>query len=288
VAEKLGRVNTYSAHQVGRGADVTLRVTVPAEWLNLGRTIEIELPRNLVCARCRGGGCNTCNQSGAITLRGKTELSEVVQVALPLQKSSETSEATPTVSGSPVQASQSSEHGPDSQPRSARPVLIRIPECGGLPDATKSEVARGWLFLEVGLANEPSQNVRCIDDDDEPLSSSKMLRAELRPNEMPPTGDSFAAVNPPLSSRVPKSTNDNDEAPPSRVARVGAEIRPESKPVPESKAVVPAQQGAMVPSAVEVSSSTATVRARTRAITSAIYLGIVVVTVLLIFLLILL
>jgi hypothetical protein len=280
VAETLGRVHTYSSQQVARGADVALRVNVPAEWLNRGRTIEVELPRNLVCARCQGGGCSTCNQSGAITLRGKTELSEVVQVALPLQKSTEISEAGPTACGDSAQPNLTSERGPDSQPRSARPVLIRIPECGGLPDAAKGDIARGWLFLEVGLANEPSPNVRCIDDDEEPLSSSKLLRAEIRPSEIQPAGDVFAVADAPLSSRVPKDSSDGDEVPASRVARVGVAIPPASRPAPAAQP----DAEAAAPSVVKKASR----RARSRAIISATYLGIVVVTVLLISLLVLL
>ena len=35
----------------------------------MGEVVELELPRNLACAACGGGGCDTCGRSGAITLR---------------------------------------------------------------------------------------------------------------------------------------------------------------------------------------------------------------------------
>lgn len=81
--------------------------------------IELELPRNLVCATCDGGGCDSCERSGAVTLRGRGEPADLLRVTLP----GEQSEA----------------------------FVIRLPERGGLPPLG-SGLPRGHLLLRV----EPS------------------------------------------------------------------------------------------------------------------------------------
>jgi len=197
VAEILGKVTASMVHP--RGADVSLRITVPRLWLHEGRTIEVELPRNLVCANCSGGGCNACGNSGAITLRGRGELPEFIQVSLPEQGRVEPSSPSNDslfrdISREPpssknhgasrnVSVGLSPEGtvptGADIGPISVRPVTIRIPECGGLPDSGSVGTVRGWLLLNVAIAEEPSVNVKLLDDND-PLSSSRMLRAEVR------------------------------------------------------------------------------------------------------------
>jgi hypothetical protein len=93
---------------------------VPRVWLERGETVEFELPRHLTCAACDGGGCDVCQRSGAVTLRGRHELGESVEVSLP---------------------------------RGARDeaFLIRIPERGGLPPEG-STLPRGHLLLRI----EPS------------------------------------------------------------------------------------------------------------------------------------
>jgi hypothetical protein len=208
---------------------VSLRVAVPAQWLNEGRTIEVELPRNLTCARCGGGGCSACGQSGAITVRGKTELPEVVQVALPLQPVIEDSEpATASDAALDPTVGSRSERVPESQPKSARPVVIRIPECGGLPDGANGVTVRGWLLLEIGIADVPSSNVRWLDDDD-PLSSSKMLRAETRPNDKLAAGDEFRTAAAARSSHAPPQADDGGAPPSSRVHRVGSTVPPDRR-----------------------------------------------------------
>lgn len=108
---------------VPRGPDVTHKVRVKPEWLATGATIEFELPRNLACAACKGGGCDKCDRAGAITLRDRSEPAELVTVTLPHH----TSDMETTASG--------------------RSIVVRIPERGGLPDSPK--LPRGLLLLNV-------------------------------------------------------------------------------------------------------------------------------------------
>src|SRR5690606_41571583 len=82
---KLGRIT--GASDVPRGPDVTHRVRVPRLWLEHGAAIELDLPRNLCCANCGGGGCDACERSGAVSLRGRSEPVEIVQVTLPKRAS---------------------------------------------------------------------------------------------------------------------------------------------------------------------------------------------------------
>jgi hypothetical protein len=179
VVEVLGRVKGLLEAQ--RGADVSLRVAVPWQWLSEGRTIEVELPRNLVCASCAGGGCSVCGNSGAISVRGRGELPEIIQVYLPEQRRVEPSH--PNAEGPLIGASAAEGNGEAKNaepPPSVRPVTIRIPECGGLPEPGSGAKVRGCLLLYVTIAAVPSTNLR-LADDEAPLSSSKMLRAEVRP-----------------------------------------------------------------------------------------------------------
>ena len=105
------------------------------EWLALGEVIELELPRNLSCAACGGGGCDTCGRSGAITLRRREEPAEVVEVTLPSRPA-------------------------DEQPDS-RGITLRIPEQGGLPDPG-SDLPRGVLLLTVVPSQEPDPSIKLL------------------------------------------------------------------------------------------------------------------------------
>lgn len=120
MAKVLGRVITGEI-TLPRGPDASHRIRVPKDWLEQGSIIELELPRNLVCRKCEGGGCDSCDRSGAVTVRARGEPSDLIEVTLPARP-----------------------HG-DS-------FVIRIPERGGLasPD---SGLPRGQLFLKV----EPSE-----------------------------------------------------------------------------------------------------------------------------------
>jgi hypothetical protein len=111
------------------------RVKVRREWLTVGEVVELELPRNLACAACGGGGCDRCGRSGAITLRKRDEPAEVVEVTLPARKSDDL---------------------PDS-----RGVTLRIPEQGGLPEPG-SELPRGVLLLTVVPSLEPDPSIKLL------------------------------------------------------------------------------------------------------------------------------
>lgn len=162
-----------------------------------------------------------CDNSGAITLRGRSELPEVVQVALPMQ---------PTTDHVPVvaHADAMSDAAPESQPKSTRPIVIRIPECGGLPNSNNGEIIRGWLLLEVAVAEMPSHNLRWLDNDEDPLSSAKLLRAEVRigRKDSAPATDASLVVTTARSLRPSRRSLDSDAPPSSRVARVGSTVPP--------------------------------------------------------------
>lgn len=132
----LGKVT--SARDAPRGPDATYRVTVPAEWLLEGATVEVELPRNLTCAACEGGGCDACERSGAISLRERKASPESVRVALP--RGAEPAE----------------ERG------ATRALVLRIPEHGGIasPD---SGLPRGCLLLAVVPGVAPASGVRRLE-----------------------------------------------------------------------------------------------------------------------------
>ncbi len=118
MAGVLGRVVSADLGRP-RGPDANHRIRVPHAWLKRGAVVELELPRHLVCAACDGGGCDTCERSGAVTLRERGEPADLVEVTLP-------GEQTDT-------------------------FVIRLPERGGLPPHG-SGLPRGNLLLKV----EPS------------------------------------------------------------------------------------------------------------------------------------
>jgi hypothetical protein len=110
---------------------------VPRQWLSAGEVIELELPRNLACAVCGGGGCDACGRSGAITLRRRDELAEVVEVTLPARPRADTEES-------------------DFQG-----LTLRIPEQGGLPEPG-SDLPRGMLLLTLVPSEEPDARVKLL------------------------------------------------------------------------------------------------------------------------------
>ena len=142
VPEVLARVTTRTL-DAPRGPDVLHRIRVPRAWLESGQMVEFELPRNLACAACNGGGCDLCERAGAITLRGRQELPEFLQVTLPSRKAEAEGEA--------------------------RGVVIRIPERGGLPPKDGQALPRGLLLLRVDLADVADPGV------------SLVVQPELRP-----------------------------------------------------------------------------------------------------------
>ena len=89
--------------------------------------MELDLPRHLVCAACDGGGCDTCDRSGGVTLRERGAPADVLELALP---------RTPNEDA----------------------FMIRLPERGGLaPEG--SGLPRGHLFLRVEPSVEADASV---------------------------------------------------------------------------------------------------------------------------------
>lgn len=120
-----------------RGPDVLHRVRVPRQWLSAGEVIELELPRNLACAACGGGGCDACGRSGAITLRQRDELAEVVEVTLPTRPRA------------------------DAEESELQGLTLRIPEQGGLPEPG-SDLPRGMLLLTLVPGDEADARVKLL------------------------------------------------------------------------------------------------------------------------------
>jgi hypothetical protein len=98
-------------------------------WLVEGSVIELELPRHLTCRACEGGGCDKCERSGAVTLRGRGEPPDLVEVTLPARMREDS-------------------------------FVIRIPERGGLA-SEQSGLPRGQLFLRIepAVGSDPSASV---------------------------------------------------------------------------------------------------------------------------------
>ncbi len=149
----LGKVT--SDHLVSGGPDALLDIHVEPCWLREGRTVEIDLPRHLVCAACQGAGCGVCGQSGAITVRGRLEPPEVVRVTLPRH-----------------------DWESDLLPESQRSIVLRIQGRGGLPDGNEWPSQRGRLLLRVRVAGNISECVREVADD-AVVSSSTVSRPDI-------------------------------------------------------------------------------------------------------------
>ncbi|MEI9941267.1 MAG: hypothetical protein WDO69_28950 [Pseudomonadota bacterium] len=130
---------------------------MPGAWFESGEIVEFELPRNLTCAACDGGGCDACERAGAITLRGRQELPEILSVTLPMRK-------------------------PDAESE-PRGVVIRIPEQGGLPPENGEDLPRGLLLLRVEPAEAADPGVTRVEPPAPPLSQRVML--SLRIPEFP-------------------------------------------------------------------------------------------------------
>jgi hypothetical protein len=121
-AKVLGRV--VASTDQPRGPDAQMSVTVPESWISEGATLEVELPRNLACAGCGGGGCDACARAGGVSLRGRGDPKESVEVTLP--------KATSELVGA----------------GKAGAIVVRIPQKGGI-SASGSELPRGNLLLTI-------------------------------------------------------------------------------------------------------------------------------------------
>lgn len=160
MAEVLGRV---TGHLEGpRGPDALYGVRVPKAWLEEGAALELELPRHLSCAACEGGGCDACERSGALTLRGKAEPPELLELRLPAQ---------PDLAGA------------------ARSLILRVPERGGFPKDDHA-LPRGCLLLSVSVAAEPDPGVRRL----ETLPVTTSTRPTPTPRPPGPAGVQPAAA----------------------------------------------------------------------------------------------
>jgi len=115
-----------------------MNLSVPEDWILAGATLEIELPRNLACASCGGGGCDACDRSGAVSLRGRNDSAELVEVTL--------------------QSSSVSDDVPSSR---TRRIVVRIPERGGHAQASDgAPIPRGNLLLSVRAGPAPPRGVK--------------------------------------------------------------------------------------------------------------------------------
>jgi hypothetical protein len=95
--------------------------------LKQGALVALDLPRHLVCAACDGGGCDTCDRSGGVTLRERGAPADVLELALPRGHHHEA-------------------------------FVIRLPERGGLaPEG--SGLPRGHLLLRVEPSAETDATV---------------------------------------------------------------------------------------------------------------------------------
>lgn len=107
-------------------------MSVKRSWIERGDTIEVALPRNLTCAACKGGGCDRCERSGAITLRKRGEEAAPLKVPLP-QRAKEDIVKDPS-------------------------VVLRIPEQGGHADRD-TDLPRGLLLLQIVAADHADAGV---------------------------------------------------------------------------------------------------------------------------------
>jgi hypothetical protein len=152
LSQVIGRVVT-GTYETVRGPDVLHRVAVAREWLLDGRLVELELPRNLTCAACEGGGCDRCGRSGAIALRERGEPVASVQLTLPRRTSAELTE----------------------QPS----FVVRVPGHGGR-DSIVSVEARGLLLLKVVVSKKSDPGIHLVGDD-EPAPAESVAKISRRP-----------------------------------------------------------------------------------------------------------
>jgi hypothetical protein len=146
MAEVLGRVVNADPGRP-RGPDATHRIRVPRAWLKHGAQVELELPRHLICAACDGGGCDTCERSGGVTLRERGEPPDVIEVSLPGDRD--------------------------------EAFVIRLPERGGLAPR-ESGLPRGNLLLRVEPSNDADASVSLA------ISRPEIAAARRALSERPP------------------------------------------------------------------------------------------------------
>jgi hypothetical protein len=139
-AKVLGRV--VASTDQPRGPDAQMSVTVPESWISEGATLEVELPRNLACAACGGGGCDACARAGGVSLRGRGDPKETVEITLP--------KATSKVvdANDPGKSPAGDDPGKSPVRGKAGAIVVRIPQKGGVA-ASGAELPRGNLLLTI-------------------------------------------------------------------------------------------------------------------------------------------
>lgn len=131
MGQVLGRIT--ASGEAPRGPDAKHHLRVKQQWLEEGAAIQFQVPRNLTCAACDGGGCDTCGRSGAISLRARGEPAEVLTVTLPRRD--------PTSGNAGV--------------------VLRIPEQGGFVQQGPP-LPRGMLLLSVSAGERADAGVSRI------------------------------------------------------------------------------------------------------------------------------
>lgn len=127
MSQPLGKVTGNL--EAPRGPDVELQIIVPEAWF--GSSLEVELPRNVNCAHCQGGGCDRCDRAGALSLYERGAPPEKILVVLPVREQ--------------VQGD----------------VCLRIPGRGAQDPA--GELGPGHLLLKVRAGAEWSPYVRLVE-----------------------------------------------------------------------------------------------------------------------------
>ena len=149
----LGKV--ASDCEVLSGPEAILDIVIDRRWLSDECTIDVDLPRHLGCAACEGAGCKICGQSGAITVRDRSEPPEVLRLTLPRQTLD-----------------------PRRVSDCKRALLFRVQGRGGLPNDGAGKVQRGRLLLRIKFSGSVSSCVRIVGEDPV-ISSSTLTRADL-------------------------------------------------------------------------------------------------------------
>jgi hypothetical protein len=80
--QQLARVTDPKALDSADGQRAKLAIKVPPNWLEEGASLEVTTPKLLSCHRCDGGGCDSCERSGALSAPRKAELRRI-KLAIP-------------------------------------------------------------------------------------------------------------------------------------------------------------------------------------------------------------
>ncbi len=81
-AKPLARVTSPEELDRATGPQAKLELVVPEDWLADGCALAVTTPKLLCCARCDGGGCDSCGRGGALRAPA-TRAQRTVQLSLP-------------------------------------------------------------------------------------------------------------------------------------------------------------------------------------------------------------